>query len=105
MGITHSFETVQRSSTAEDRLRLMIDTILVQVARARPDGSLDFINHRWLEYLGVSVEVVQDWGWTTVTHPEDIERSCAVGVRPWHRVNLSRMKHGFGGLTANIGGC
>jgi PAS domain-containing protein len=54
MGITRSVEAVQRSSSAEDRLRLVIDTIPVQVTRARPDSSLDFINHRWLEYLGVS---------------------------------------------------
>jgi len=74
MGITPGAEAVQRSGTAEDRLRLVIDTIPVQVTRARPDGSLDFINHRWLEFLGVSVEVVQDWGWTTVTHPEDVDR-------------------------------
>jgi PAS domain S-box-containing protein len=74
MGITPSAEGVQRSGTAEDRLRLVIDTIPVQVTRARPDGSLDFINHRWLEFLGVSVEMVQDWGWTTVTHPEDVDR-------------------------------
>ena len=59
---------------SEDRLRLVIDTIPVQVTRARPDGSLDFINHRWLEYLGVSVEEVQGWGWTAVTHPQDVER-------------------------------
>ena len=74
MGITPRPEAVQRSGTAEDRLRLVIDTIPVQVTRARPDGSLDFINHRWLEFLGVSVEVIQDWGWTTVTHPEDVDR-------------------------------
>ena len=74
MGITPNADAVRRSATAEDRLRLVIDTIPVQVTRARPDGSLDFINHRWLEFLGVSVEVVQDWGWTTVTHPEDVDR-------------------------------
>ncbi|HET8921806.1 MAG TPA: PAS domain-containing protein, partial [Candidatus Acidoferrum sp.] len=74
MGITPGAEAVQRSGTAEDRLRLVIDTIPVQVTRVRPDGSLDLINHRWLEFLGVSVEVVQDWGWTTVTHPEDVDR-------------------------------
>jgi formate hydrogenlyase transcriptional activator len=74
MGITPNAGAVQRSGTAEDRLRLVIDTIPVQVTRARPDGSLDFINHRWLEFLGVSVEVIQDWGWTTVTHPEDVDR-------------------------------
>ena len=73
-GITPGAEVVQRSGTAEDRLRLVIDAIPVQVTRARPDGSLDFINHRWLEFLGVSVEVVQDCGWTTVTHPEDLDR-------------------------------
>jgi PAS domain S-box-containing protein len=74
MGLTPGAEAVQRSGTAEDRLRLVIDTIPVQVTRARPDGSLDFINHRWLEFLGVCAEVVQDWGWTTVTHPEDVDR-------------------------------
>ena len=62
---------VQRS---EDRLRLVIDTIPVLVTRARPDGSLDFINNRWLEFLGVSAEAVKDWGWTALTHPDDIER-------------------------------
>jgi PAS domain S-box-containing protein len=74
MGIPHRVQPARGSSAAEDRLRLVIDTIPVQVTRARPDGSLDFINQRWLEYLGVTVEVVQDWGWTTVTHPEDVER-------------------------------
>jgi formate hydrogenlyase transcriptional activator len=57
---------------SEDRLRLVLHTIPVMVTTARPDGSLDFINDRWLEYLGLPLERVQDWGWTTVTHPDDI---------------------------------
>src|SRR6266478_6278509 len=70
----HLIEALADVKKSEDRLRLVIDTIPVQVTRARPDGSLDLISRRWLEYLGVPVEVVQDWGWTTVTHPEDVER-------------------------------
>src|SRR4029077_10538090 len=52
--------------------RLVLDTIPVLVTSARPDGSLDFINQRWLEFLGLSAEKVQDWAWTAVTHPDDI---------------------------------
>jgi PAS domain S-box-containing protein len=57
---------------SKDRLRLVLDTIPVLVTTARPDGSLDFINNRWLEFLGLPIERVQDWGWTSVTHPDDI---------------------------------
>src|SRR6266478_1582733 len=56
----------------ESGWRLVLDTIPVLVTSARPDGSLDFINQRWLEFLGLSAEKVQDWAWTAVTHPDDI---------------------------------
>src|ERR1700675_1769073 len=56
----------------ESGWRLGLDTIPVLVTSARPDGSLDFINQRWLEFLGLSADKVQDWGWTAVTHPDDI---------------------------------
>ena len=66
------------SNGSEDEFRKIIDTVPVLVTRARPDGSLDFINHRWLEFLGVTMETVKDWGWTSVTHPEDIENFLSV---------------------------
>jgi len=40
------YATLQQS---EDRLRLVIDTIPAHVWSARPDGSVDFVNRRWLE--------------------------------------------------------
>jgi PAS domain-containing protein len=42
--------------------RLIIDTAPTLIHTARPDGSLDFFNERWLEYLGVGLEEVQGWG-------------------------------------------
>ena len=61
------------SNGSEDEFRKIIDTVPVLVTRATPDGALDFINNRWLEFLGVSMETVNGWGWTKVTHPEDLE--------------------------------
>jgi PAS domain-containing protein len=66
-------EGVPQPSTADDRLRLVIDTIPALVISARPDGSVDFINQRWLEFTGLKVEALRGWGWRAVLHPEDID--------------------------------
>lgn len=55
-----------------DRLRLVIDTIPVMVWSALPDGSVDFVNQRWVEYHGFSMEDVDRQGWEAVAHPEDL---------------------------------
>src|ERR1700674_1455748 len=47
------YATLQGS---EDRLRLVIDTIPAHAWSARPDGSVDFINHRFLEFTGRPIE-------------------------------------------------
>ena len=62
------YETLR---TNEARLRLTIDTIPAYVWSALPDGSLDFINQRWREFSGLSMEQCLGWGWETAVHPED----------------------------------
>jgi PAS domain S-box-containing protein len=56
---------------SEDRLRTIIDTIPALAWSARPDGSAEFFNRRWLDYAGLSAEEASDWGWTAAIHPED----------------------------------
>jgi PAS domain-containing protein len=48
-------EAVPRPTPVEDHLRLVIDTIPALVLSARPDGSVDFINQRWLEFTGLKL--------------------------------------------------
>src|SRR5208282_5522307 len=60
--------------TSEDRMRLVIDTIPAHVWSAAPDGSVDFINRRWLESTGLSVESGLGWNWSSVVHPDDLKR-------------------------------
>jgi PAS domain S-box-containing protein len=59
---------------SEGRLRTIIDTIPALAWSARPDGSAEFFNRRWLDYSGLSAEEAADWGWTIAVHPEDRDR-------------------------------
>ena len=47
-------------------VRFAVDTIPTLAWAARPDGSADVFNRRWLEYTGLSAEQARDWGWTAV---------------------------------------
>src|SRR2546426_5527594 len=58
----------------EDYLRLTIDTIPVLAWCSRPDGSNEFLNQRWLDYTGLTIEEAQGWGWKVAIHPDDLPR-------------------------------
>src|ERR1700682_2370317 len=71
------YATLQSS---EDRLRRVIDTMPAYVWSTLPDGSVDFLNQRLLEFTGRSPEDLVGWGWDFVVHPDDLARF----VDEWH---------------------
>jgi formate hydrogenlyase transcriptional activator len=58
---------------AESRLRLVVDTTPAMLYSARPDGYIDFFNQRWLDYLGLSLDDICGWRWTSAVHPDDLD--------------------------------
>ena len=58
---------------SEDGLRTVIDTIPAMAWSVLPDGAVDFVNQRWLDYAGVSLEQSIKEP-TRSMHPEDIPR-------------------------------
>jgi PAS domain S-box-containing protein len=58
---------------SERNLTVMINVIPALIHTARPDGYLDYFNHRWLDYLGCSLVDVEGWNWTTWIHPDDVD--------------------------------
>ena len=62
------YETLRSN---EARFRLTIDTIPAFVWSALPDGSVDYINRRWLEFSGLSLEQGLGFGREIAVHPED----------------------------------
>ena len=57
----------------EHELKLIVDTIPALVWSGRPDGSAEFFNQHFLDYIGFTSDQASDWGWTTAIHPEDRE--------------------------------
>jgi PAS domain S-box-containing protein len=58
----------------EKKLRDVVETIPTFAWTALPDGALDFINHYWVEYTGLSAEKTMGSGWKAAVHPADLPR-------------------------------
>jgi PAS domain S-box-containing protein len=92
--VRQSFQDIQ---ALRDQLRLAIDTIPGLVWTALPDGSRDFLNQRWLEYTGLSLEEGLGWSWKAAFHPDDRARcdakwraAVAAGEPFEHEVRMRR---------------
>ena len=68
---TRKVDSDEASKAIEERLRPIIDTIPTIVWRKSPDGSADFLNKRFREYTGLSLEDGMGWGWMNAFHPDD----------------------------------
>jgi PAS domain S-box-containing protein len=58
---------------SEDRYRTMIDAISAMAWSSLPDGAVEFLNRRWLDYTGLSLDEALGWGWNAAVHPDDLE--------------------------------
>jgi len=57
---------------AEGKIRLIINTVPGLLWTARPDGWVDFLNQRWLDYTGMTLEQGLGWAWQPGYHPDDL---------------------------------
>jgi PAS domain S-box-containing protein len=71
-----SAETALRES--ERSLRSVVDGIPGLVAILAPDGGVEVVNRRILEYCGRPLEELKEWGTNGTVHPEDIPRTVEV---------------------------
>jgi PAS domain S-box-containing protein len=65
----HMEEAVRES---EARLQSLIEAIPQQVWTARPDGTLDYVNRRVLDYFDCQPDDLLGWEWQSVLHPDDL---------------------------------
>ena len=72
-------------AASERNLKLIIDTIPALVWSARPDGSAEFFNQHYLDFMGLSAEQASGWGWTAAVHLEDVNELAAT----WQRIMAS----------------
>ena len=56
----------------EPELRLLVDTIPTLVWTAGPEGDIEYVNKRVLEYLGSTLDEIIGNGWVEKVHPDDV---------------------------------
>src|ERR1700726_1429039 len=56
------------------RLQTVIDTVPSFLWTSLPDGSKEYLNKRWYEYTGLSLEEGKGWGWKVVVHPDGLDQ-------------------------------
>jgi PAS domain S-box-containing protein len=63
---------VHQLTRQEKRLRDVVETIPAMIFTALSQGSCTFVNRRWTEYTGLSVEETLGIGWEHAFHPADV---------------------------------
>ena len=66
---------------SEAQFRSLVEVIPQQVWTAQPDGSLDYVSRRVLEYSGRTFQETIGQGWQQMLHPDDV-REC---LERWNR--------------------
>jgi formate hydrogenlyase transcriptional activator len=72
-------DALEKLSQEAARLQTVIDTVPSFLWTSFPDGSKEYLNKRWYEYTGLSLEQGKGWGWKVVVHPDDLDHL----VREW----------------------
>jgi PAS domain S-box-containing protein len=72
-------ETVQRAldttANGEQSFRQIVDSMPAFAWCASPDGKLEYLNRRIVDYTGERQENLVGFGWANVLHSEDVERT------------------------------
>src|SRR5206468_4552348 len=91
----------ERLQQSERELRELIETIPEMAWTAAPDGAAIFVNRRWSNYTGLSLEATLGLGWEFAVHSDDLERhvekwqaSVASGEPFEHEVRVRRAADG-----------
>jgi PAS domain S-box-containing protein len=66
----------------ELQLNLFTDNIPAVLFKAAPDGTIVYVNQRGIEYIGRTVEDLQQKGWIDLLHPDDFEET----LNHWNRL-------------------
>jgi PAS domain S-box-containing protein len=64
---------------SEGQFRLLVETIPALVWRGTPEGELDYLNQRAIEYLGHTAESLSNGRWLELVHPDHRDAT----VRRW----------------------
>jgi PAS domain S-box-containing protein len=79
-----AFEEIKQRTEAarrsERELRDVVNTVPAHVWSTSPEGQVDFVNDRWLQFTGLALDQAVGRKWEAVLHPDDRTKVVA----DWH---------------------
>jgi PAS domain S-box-containing protein len=72
--VTELKQVTEGLRRSEARYRTLTEMIPQLVWNAGGDGEISYLNQRWLDYTGTSLEKSDGKGWLAAVHPDDVER-------------------------------
>ena len=70
--VTELRQLQEKLGESEEELRIQAESIPQQVWTARPDGTVDFYNHRTAAYVGEPMDQNRAAHWLSFVHPDDL---------------------------------
>ncbi|MBD2182208.1 PAS domain S-box protein [Aerosakkonema funiforme] len=61
-----------QAQASEQRFRFLAEIMPQLVWTARPDGGLDYVNQRTVDYFVVCAAEILEWGWQNMLYPDDL---------------------------------
>ena len=71
--VTEQVESRRKIEESEARFRQMAEAMPQKVWTATSDGNVNYFNQIWLDYSGLTLQELKDWGLQRIVHPDDWE--------------------------------
>ena len=68
-------------TNSEQEFRLLVGAIPALVWRAGPEGNIEYVNKRVLDYFGAPLNEVIGWGWMDKVHPDESPSKSRAGSK------------------------
>jgi PAS domain S-box-containing protein len=105
-GILAAIDITERKETAaallktEEQFHILADNISQLAWIADAQGDIFWCNRRWVDYTGITVDQMSNYGWKKAHHPESADRvverfrACIESGEPWEETFRLRGKDG-----------
>ncbi len=69
--VTPEAEFNKKMKESEENFRLLAELMPQKISQADAAGNVFFLNQSWMNYSGLSIEVLKNIGWKKIIHPDE----------------------------------